>query len=129
MPTKRLFYSLLALSTMFLSTIFSLVGGVSAQSSGYYPNAVTDRLIHPETPMLPQRSLLPCYAPGSLPPFPSFFPQENQIIGDIPRRTNRLFARVFLAAFMRCDVIRSRRRGREIVSPPGLRFSPLEVFA
>jgi hypothetical protein len=53
MPTKRLFYSLLALSTMFLSTIFSLVGGVSAQSSGYYPNAVTDRLIHPETPMLP----------------------------------------------------------------------------
>jgi hypothetical protein len=51
------------------------------------------------------------------------------MIGDIPPRANRLFARVFLAAFMWCDVIRSRRRGREIVSPPGLRFSPLQVFA
>jgi hypothetical protein len=51
------------------------------------------------------------------------------MIGANPRRANRLFTRVFLAAFMWRDVIRGRRRGREIVARPGLRFSPLQVFA
>jgi hypothetical protein len=50
------------------------------------------------------------------------------MIGNITRRANRLFARVFLAALM-CDIIRSRRRVREIASRPRLRFSPLEIRA
>ena len=40
-------------SILVLCTIFGLAAHVSAQSPPPYPNAVTDRLIHPETPMPP----------------------------------------------------------------------------
>jgi hypothetical protein len=55
--------------------------------------------------------------------------KENPTIKDIPRPANRLFARVFFAAVMWWDVIGFGRRDREIVPAPGLRFSPLEIFA
>ncbi len=44
------------------------------------------------------------------------------------RGPNRLFARFFSAVVMWCGGLVMGRCGREIVSPPRLRFSPLEVF-
>ena len=41
------------LTILCLSTSFILSETVSAQGRAPYPNAVTDRLVHPETPMLP----------------------------------------------------------------------------
>jgi hypothetical protein len=49
-------------------------------------------------------------------------------INNIPNRANRLFARVFFARISHGDIIRVRRRNREIVPPPALRFSSLEIL-
>jgi hypothetical protein len=48
MPRVTLIAKLFVLCTSLLLAL-----SVSAQSSQPYPNAVTDRLIHPETPMSP----------------------------------------------------------------------------
>jgi len=52
-PRLRSIDRLQAISALLSTLILLLAVGVSAQSREPYPNAMTDRSIHPKTPMAP----------------------------------------------------------------------------